>query len=252
MGKTGSAVVGRALLSNTLIQLSADGWVALPSSFCPEVTQPWGLHALWSGWWRAPRGFTPRRTFPARCCQCPHPCGEPLPTHASTGDPPTPAASFGSVLCWVAAPFLWVFVCARFCSCLPSLESLFPPSPVIKSRWPSRPDSLGIPSPFVRSLGWGAWGVVQNLHNSGELLWNYCSPVCGSPNWRVWDLILWWFCPSYCIASSLSLDVGCLFLVGSSILLSMVVQQLVVILVLWQEMSAHLFTPLSWTGSSWK
>ena len=49
MGKTGSAVVGRALLSNTLIQLSADGWVALPSSFCPEVTQPWGLHALWSG-----------------------------------------------------------------------------------------------------------------------------------------------------------------------------------------------------------
>ena len=61
------------------------------------------------------------------CCQCPHPCGGPLPTHASTGDPPTPAASFGLVFCWVAAPFLWVLVHARFCSCLPSLESLFPP-----------------------------------------------------------------------------------------------------------------------------
>ena len=46
-------------------------------------------------------------------------------------------------------------------------------------------------------------------------------------------------------AFSLSLDVGYLFLVGSSILLLMVVQQLVVILVLWQEMSAHPFTPLS-------
>ena len=38
-------------------------------------------------------------------------------------------------------------------------------------------------------------------------------------------------------ASYLSLDVGYLFLVGSSILLSMVVQQLVAILVLSQEMS---------------
>ena len=40
-------------------------------------------------------------------------------------------------------------------------------------------------------------------------------------------------------SSSLSLDMGCIFVVGSSILLSMVVQQLVVILVLLQkEMSA--------------
>ena len=40
-------------------------------------------------------------------------------------------------------------------------------------------------------------------------------------------------------ASSLSLDMGYLFLVGSSILLSMVVQQLVVILVLSQEIRAQ-------------
>ena len=39
---------------------------------------------------------------------------------------------------------------------------------LIKSYWPSRSDSLGIPSPFVRSPGWEAWHGVQNLHNSGR------------------------------------------------------------------------------------
>ena len=69
-----------------------------------------------------------------------------------------------------------------------------------------------------------------------ELLWYYCSLVCGSLTWQVWDLILSWMIPSYHPAvASLSLDVGYLFLVGSSILLSMVVQQLVVIVMLSQE-----------------
>ena len=43
----------------------------------------------------------------------------------------------------------------------------------------------------------------------------------------------------FVVASSLSLDVGYLFLVGSSILLPMIVQQLVEIFVLSQEMSTH-------------
>ena len=41
-------------------------------------------------------------------------------------------------------------------------------SPVIKARWPSRSDSLGIPSLTVRSQGWEYWHGVQNLHNSGR------------------------------------------------------------------------------------
>ena len=41
-------------------------------------------------------------------------------------------------------------------------------SPVIKFHWPSRSDSLGISSPFVRSPGWDVWCWVQNLHNSGK------------------------------------------------------------------------------------
>ena len=76
----------------------------------------------------------------------------------------------------------------------------------------------------------------------GELLWYYYSPVCGSPTLKIWDLILSWLCPYYHLteASSLSLNVKYLFLVGSSILLSMVVQQLIVILMLSkEEMSAR-------------
>ena len=69
---------------------------------------------------------TPKGSFPDRCCPVPHPCGEPLLTHASTGDPPTRAGSFVSVSSGVTAPFLWVLVRARFCVCPPSLESLFP------------------------------------------------------------------------------------------------------------------------------
>ena len=73
-----------------------------------------------------------------------------------------------------------------------------------------------------------------------ELLWYYCSPVCGSPTWWVWDLSLSWLHLSYhlTVAFSLSLDVGCLFLVGSRILPSMVVQQLAAILLFSQKMSA--------------
>ena len=40
-----------------------------------------------------------KRNIPNHCCQYSHPCGEPLLTQASTGDPPTPASRFGSVSC---------------------------------------------------------------------------------------------------------------------------------------------------------
>ena len=47
--KLGLVLVGRALLSKALIQLSAEGWGCTPSliGVWPEVTQPWGLWALW-------------------------------------------------------------------------------------------------------------------------------------------------------------------------------------------------------------
>ena len=86
-----------------------------------------------------------------------------------TGDAPALAGIFGSVSCGVTAPFLWVLVCRRPCWCAPRLESLFPP--VLWKSYnqiplSSKPDSMGVPSPFVGSPGWEVWCEVQNLHSS--------------------------------------------------------------------------------------
>ena len=109
-------------------------------------------------------------------------------------------------------------------------------SPVSKPCWPSKSDSLGMLSPFTRSPGWKAWQGPRTCVMVGELLWYYCSPVCGLPTQQVWGLILLWVCPSYHLAvASLSLDMGYLSWVDFSVLLSMVIQQLVVILMLLQE-----------------
>ena len=77
-----------------------------------------------------------------------------------------------SVFCGVTPPFLWDLVCTRFCLC-PLRISCSPQSygsSVIKSHWPSKSDSLGIPSPFAGSPGWEPWRGAQNLHNSGRRL----------------------------------------------------------------------------------
>ena len=101
-------------------------------------------------------------------CFQPHPRGKSLPTHASTGDPSTPAGSSGSVSCGATAPFLSLGVQGFVCT-LQDWSLCFSPycgRLLIKSHWPSRSDSLGMASSFVRSPGWEAWHGVQNLHNS--------------------------------------------------------------------------------------
>ena len=105
---------------------------------------------------------------------------------------------------------------------LPGLLLLVPPSP------------RGWLDPQAGKPGMG----FRTFTTVGELLWYYCSPVCGSPTQQVKsrDLILLCLHPSYhLIAASLSLDLEYLFLVGTSIVLLVVVQQLVAILVLLQE-----------------
>ena len=143
------------------------------------------------------------------------------------------------------------FVCAlqEWSLCFPQSCG----SPIIKSCWTSKSDSLGIPSSFVESPCWEAWHGAQNLHNTLVLLFSNLW-VAQPGGGVVWDLILSWLRPSYCLAAafSLSLDMGYFFffLVGSSVLLYMVVQQLVAILVLLQEeMSIHPSTLPSWTRS---
>ena len=119
---------------------------------------------------------------------------------------------------------------------------------VSKSHWPSKSDSLWIPSPLARSQASKHDMGLRMFITMGELIWYYCTPVCGLPTWQIQDLFLLWLHPSYHLieASSLSLDVGYLFLVASSVLFSMVVWQLVVTSVLSQEMKTS--TLPSWTN----
>ena len=166
------------MLSKVLIRLSAKRWGCAPTLVVvwPEAMQLWGLQALWG---------TPRGTFQACCCPCPCPCGKPLPTHASTGVPPTLACSFGSVSCGVTSPFLWVLVHARFCLCPSRLESPFPSvlwkfynqiSLAFKVRF------LGdSPAPLLYSQAVNPDMGFRTFTTVGKLLWYYCSPVCGSP-----------------------------------------------------------------------
>ena len=179
---------------------------------------------------------------------------KPLLIHTSIGNPPTLAGRFGSVSCGVTAPFPWVLVHARFCLCLPTVESVSPnPEEVLWSN----------PTGHQSRIPWGFPVTLSDLQAEqpdmglrtfttvGELLWYYCSLVCGSPTQWFWVLILLRLCISYhpIVGSSLCLNMGYLLFVGSSVLLSMVVQQLVAILVFSQEeMRAHPSTLPSWTG----
>ena len=114
-------------LSKTLIQFSADWWSCTPPSVsCLACCNP----ALGSMGSMVGLMVTSNRTytkgnFQDCCCHCPSPCGEPLLSHASTGDPLTLANRCGSVSCGVTAPFPWVLVHEIFCLCPPRVESLF-------------------------------------------------------------------------------------------------------------------------------
>ena len=131
----------------------------------------------------------PKGTFPDSYCQSPHPCDEPLLTHASTRDPPTLAGSFASASCGVTAPFLWVLVHARFCLCHPRLESVSPsPVEVLKSNPAGLPGQIpwGFPVPLSDPQAGEPDVGFRTFTTVGELLFYYCSPVYGSPYWQVW------------------------------------------------------------------
>ena len=115
-GGTGSCLEGRAVLSKTLIQLSADGWGCTPSLLVwPEVTQSWSLLAsivglLVTSKWTYTEMHLPGRLLPlAIYCQ-PTPLQETL-EHSQAGLAPSPVG--------VTAPFPWVLVCTKFCLCPP-------------------------------------------------------------------------------------------------------------------------------------
>ena len=127
------------------------------------------------------------------CCQGPRLCGEPRPI-----TPPLETlqqvvliqSPVGALLLSSGSWCTQDFACALqdWSLCFPeSCGSL-----VIKSHWPSRPDSLDqrIPSPLLDPETGKPDAGFRTFTTVGELLWYYCSPVCGSPSWWVWDLIL--------------------------------------------------------------
>ena len=153
----------------------------------------------------------------------------------------------GSLLLFCGSWCMQNFICAPqdWSLCFPQSSG----RPTIKSHWSSRSDSLGIPSPFVRSPGWEAWCGVQNLHNSARTSLALFSRLWVThPADMEFDFTVIVPLLSSCWGFFFVFGHGVSFFGGSSILPSMVVQQLVAVLVLSQEeMSSRPSTLPSWT-----
>ena len=107
-GKLGLVLIGRAILSESLIQFSIDGRGCVPSLL-------FDLRPNYSGGNEDNGNFLQKALCTHSHTQRPRPCSRPLPTHASTGDSWTLTGKSGSVSCGVTAPFSWVLAYTRFC-----------------------------------------------------------------------------------------------------------------------------------------
>ena len=95
------ALMDRAMLSKSLIQLSVDGWGCVPSLL-------FDLKPNYGGGNEGDRLQNVPCTY---CCtQCPQPCSRPPLTHGSSGDSWTFIGKSGSVSSGFTAPFSWVLV----------------------------------------------------------------------------------------------------------------------------------------------
>ena len=183
------------------------------------------------------RRLSPRSTSQNFWCQCPCPCGEPQPHPTSAGDPPTLASRSGSGSYGVTTPSLWVLMHTLLCVCPPRVEFLFSPVltkscnqiPLDFKVWFSRNSSSRCWTPRLGNLTWGSEHSLQWVNFCGIVvssLWVMHPVVMGFDFIVIAPLL-----PSHCGSSFVS---GCevSFLVSSSVFLSMIVQQLVVIPVL--------------------
>ena len=145
-----------------------------------------------------------------------------------------------------------------FCVRPPRVGSLYPPVllkssnqfPVGFKVWYSMNSSSRCRTPRLGSLAWGSEPSIQWVDFCGI---SVCQSVSHPPS----SYGIWFYSDctpptpfSHC-GFSLVFGCGVLFLVSSSVLLSMIVQQLVVILLFSQEgMRARPSTPPSWFNSS--
>ena len=113
-GKLGLVLMGRAMLSKSLIQFSVDGQGYVPSLL-------FDLKPNYSGGNEDNGDLLPKVPCRHCCTQCPQPCRRPPLTHPSARDSWTLMGKSGSVSCGVTAPSSWVLVCTRFCLCPPRI-----------------------------------------------------------------------------------------------------------------------------------
>ena len=130
------------------------------------------------------------------CSQCAWPQGNPLSTHTSAGDSQTLIGKSGSVSCGVTAPFSWVLVCTRFCSCPPRVSV----SPVLWKFCNEMPlafqksNSLGILSPFAGCpggksvVGPRTFAIVRELLHHILCRWRQSSSIQSAK--EGWELTL--------------------------------------------------------------
>ena len=178
----------------------------------------------------------------------------PLPTHTSVRDPQAFSGRSGSVSCGVTVHFSWVWCTWGFV--VPSKSGVSVVLSPVKVLWSNPVEHLSqipwefpVPWPDTQADDWCG---ALNLHSSTRTFFI----LLFSSLWVIQSVGIGFsfflcLCHSYhfVVASPLSLVVGYLFLVGSSVLFFMVVQQCIAILVFWQKkMISCPFTPPSWTN----
>ena len=171
----GCGLVGRAMLTKTLIHLFADGWglCSLPVSSLTwndpvlesthsmiglKVTTSRRTRTSWYLLGMMLPGPLSLQWATANTCLCRGP------------------SSASRQVCFTLLWGHWSFplVYTKFCVCPSRVESLFPQIlwiPAIKFHRPSKSDSLGIPSPFVGSIVWEACKGLRSFTTVRESLW---------------------------------------------------------------------------------
>ena len=172
-GIWGLVLLGRVMLSKSLIQFSLEGWGCVSSLL-------FGLRPNY-GRYNKDNGDLFQKNLCTYCCiQFPWPLSRPLSTHASAGDSWTLTGKSGSVSCGVTAPFSWVLVCTRFCLYPPSVFPQPCGNSLIESHWSPKSNSWGFPVPLPDpQVGKSAVGPRTFL-TVQEFLWYNCFPVCES------------------------------------------------------------------------
>ena len=134
--------------------------------------------------------------LPGLVSTCPHPYSRPLPAQTSAGDCQTLTGRSGSISCELTAPFPLgpgmhkvLFV--------PSKSLCFPQSFESSSK-----SFLGDSQSLCWILRYGNLMWCLEPSYQCRKIWYYCSPTCGLLIWWVWDLILTWLHPSYCLVVS--------------------------------------------------